>query len=121
VRIEFVSGPTALDYTKQHDASIIKKSAELKEKMEMKEKRREKKQELRERFPILVDSIIQSKIGTNIVDEIIVDMTESGKPNFCSTISDQYDELFHTSLGQKLIEKDPWMVNSGVIEAGIKV
>jgi len=121
VRIEFVSGPTALDYTKQHDASIIKKSAELKEKMEMKEKRREKKQELRERFPILVDSIIQSKIGTNIVDEIIVDMTESGKPNFCSTISDQYDELFHTSLGQKLIEKDPWMVYCGVFEDGDKI
>ena len=121
VRIEFVSGPTALDYTKQHDASIIKKSAELKEKMEMKEKRREKKQELRERFPILVDSIIQSKIGTNIVDEIIVDMTESGKLNFCSTISDQYDELFHTSLGQKLIEKDPWMVYCGVFEDGDKI
>jgi len=121
VRIEFVSGPTALDYTKQHDASIIKKSAELKEKMEMKEKRREKKQELRERFPILVDSIIQSKIGTNIVDEITVDMTESGKPNFCSTISDQYDELFHTSLGQKLIEKDPWMVYCGVFEDGDKI
>jgi len=35
VRIEFVSGETALDYTKQHDANLIKKSAELKEKMKL--------------------------------------------------------------------------------------
>jgi len=121
VRIEFVSGGTALDYTKQHDANLIKKSAELKEKTELKEKRRGQKQELREKFPILVDGITQSKIGTNIVDEIIVDMTDSGKPNFCSTMSDQYDEFFHISLGEKLIEKDPWMVYCGVFEDGDKV
>jgi len=121
VRIEFVSGGTALDYTKQHDANLIKKSEELKEKTELKEKRREQKQELREKFPILVDGITQSKIGTNIVDEIIVDMTDPGKPNFCSTTSDQYDEFFHISLGEKLIEKDPWMVYCGVFEDGDKV
>mgnify|MGYP003314488170 FL=1 len=121
VRIEFVSGLTAVDYIKQHDASMLKKSAELKEKMEMKEKRREQKQELRERFPILVDNIIQSEVGTNTVDGITVDVTESGKPNFCSTMNEQYDEFFHISLGEKLIEKDPWMVYCGVFEDGEKV
>ena len=121
VRIEFVSGLTAVDYIKQHDASMLKKSAELKEKMEMKEKRREQKLELRERFPILVDNIIQSEVGTNTVDGITVDVTESGKPNFCSTMNEQYDEFFHISLGEKLIEKDPWMVYCGVFEDGEKV
>ena len=121
VRIEFVSGETAIDYTEQHDANIIKKSAELKEKMENKEKRREQKQKLRERFPILVDSITQSKIGTSTIDEIVIDMTESDKPNFCSTTSEQYDEFFHISLGEKLIEKDPWMVYCGVFEDGDKI
>ena len=121
VRIEFVSGLTAVDYIKQHDASMLKKSAELKEKMEMKEKRREQKQELRERFPILVDNIIQSEVGTNTVNGITVDVTESGKPNFCSTMNEQYDEFFHISLGEKLIEKDPWMVYCGVFEDGEKV
>ena len=121
VRIEFVSGGTAIDYTKQYDANVIKKSAELKEKTEIKEKRREQKQELRERFPILVDSITQSKIGTNTVDEITIDITESGKPNFCYTMSDQYDEFFHISLGEKLIEKDPWMVYCGIFEDEKKV
>ena len=91
VRIEFVSGETALNYTKQHDANLIKKSAELKEKIELKEKRQEQKQELREKLPILVGSITKSEIGTSTVDEIIVDMTESGKPNFCYTTNDQYD------------------------------
>ena len=121
VRIEFVSGLTAVDYIKQHDASMLKKSAELKEKMEMKEKRREQKQELRERFPILVDNIIQSEVGTNTVDGITIDVTDSGKPNFCSTMNEQYDEFFHISLGEKLIEKDPWMVYCCVFEDGEKV
>ena len=121
VRIEFVSGETALDYTKQHDANLIKKSAELKEKMKLKEKRYEQKQELREKLPILVESIIKSEIGTSTVDEIIVDMTESGKPNFCCTTSDQYDEFFHISLGEKLIESDPWMVYCGIFEYEDKI
>nr|AIF07987.1 alanyl-tRNA synthetase (AARS, alaS) [uncultured marine thaumarchaeote KM3_26_A01] len=121
VRIEFVSGETALDYTKQHDADLIKKSDELKNKTELKNKRQEQKQELREKFPLLVESIIQSKIGSTIVDEIVVDITESGKPNFCCTDSDQYDEFFHIGLGEKLIEKDPWMVYCGVFEDGDKI
>ena len=121
VRIEFVSGATALDYTKQHDANMTKKSTELKEKLELKEKRREQKQELRERFPVLVDNIIQSEVGTNNVDGITVDVTESGKPNFCSTMNEQYDEFFHISLGEKLIEKDPWMVYCGIFEEGDKI
>jgi len=121
VRIEFVSGDTALDYVKQHDADLIKKSSELKDKTELKEKRQEQKQELREKFPLLVENIIQSKIGSTIVDEIVVDITEHGKPNFCCTISDQYDEFFHIGLGEKLIEKDPWMVYCGVFEDGDKI
>jgi len=121
VRLEFVSGETALDYIKQHDADLIKKSAELKEKMELKEKRHGQKQDMKEKFPILVEAIIQNKIGTNNVNEIIVDITESGKPNFCSTTSEQYDEFFHIGLGEKLIEKDPWMVYCGVFEDGDKI
>jgi len=31
VRIEFVSGDTAIDYVKQYDADLIKKSSELKD------------------------------------------------------------------------------------------
>jgi len=121
VRIEFVSGDTALDYVKQHDADLIKKSSELKDKTELKEKRQEQKQELREKFPLLVENIIQSKIGSTIVDEIVVDITEPGKPNFCCTASDQYDEFFHIGLGEKLIEKDPWMVYCGIFEDGDKI
>jgi len=121
VRIEFVSGDTALNYVKQHDADLIKKSSELKDKTELKEKRQEQKQELREKFPLLVENIIQSKIGSTIVDEIVVDITEPEKPNFCCTDSDQYDEFFHIGLGEKLIEKDPWMVYCGVFEDGDKI
>ena len=66
----------------RHDADLIKKSSELKDKTELKEKRQEQKQELREKFPLLVENIIQSKIGSTIVDEIVVDITESWKTKF---------------------------------------
>jgi alanyl-tRNA synthetase len=36
-------------------------------------------------------------------------------------MNEQYDEFFHISLGEKLIEKDPWMVYCGVFEDGEKV
>jgi len=121
VRIEFVSGDTALNYTKQHDVDLARESAELKDKAKLKETRHEQKQELREKLPILVENITACKIGTNNVDETIVVMTEPGKPNFCSTMNDQYDEFFHISLGEKLIEKDPWMVYCGVFEDGDKI
>ena len=121
VRIEFVSGDTALDYVKQHDVDLARESAELKDKAKLKETRHEQKQELREKLPILVENITACKIGTNNVDEIIVDITEPGKPNFCSTMNDQYDEFFHISLGEKIIEKDPWMVYCGVFEDGDKI
>jgi alanyl-tRNA synthetase len=55
------------------------------------------------------------------MDGIIVDTTESGKPNFCCTASNQYDEFFHIGLGEKLIEKDPWMVYCGIFEEGDKI
>ena len=66
-------------------------------------------------------NIIQSEVGTNNVDGINVDMTASGKPNFCSTMNEQYDEFFHISLGEKLIKKDPWMVYCGIFEDGDKI
>ena len=121
VRIEFVSGDTALDYAKQHDVDLARESAELKDKAKLKETRHEQKQELREKLPILVENITACKIGTNNVDETIVVMTEPGKPNFCSAMSEQYDEIFHISLGEKLIEKDPWMVYCGVFEDGDRI
>jgi alanyl-tRNA synthetase len=121
VRIEFVSGDTALNYTKQHDVDLARESAELKDKAKLKEKRQEQKQELRERLPILVENITECKIGTNNVDEIVVDITEPGKPNFCSAMNDQYDEFFHISLGERLIEKDPLMVYCGVFEDGDRI
>ena len=121
VRIEFVSGNTALDYAKQHDADLVRESVELKDKAKLKEERQEQKQELREKLPKLVEDIVQCKIGTNNVDEIVVIVTESGKPNFCYTMSDQYDEFFHVSLGEKLIKKDPWMVYCGIFEDGDKI
>ena len=69
----------------------------------------------------MIDNIIQSKIGTNTIDGVTIDVTDFGKPNFCSTMNEQYDEFFHINLGEKLIEKDPWMVYCGIFEDGDKI
>ena len=69
----------------------------------------------------MVANIIQSEIGTNTIDGVTVDVTDSGKPNLCSTMNERYDEFFHISLGEKLIEKDPWMVYCGIFEEGDKI
>ena len=72
-------------------------------------------------FKNRVKEVITGTIRRYEKGGIIVDMTDPGKPNFCSTTSDQYDEFFHIGLGEKLIEKDPWMVYCGVFEDGDKI
>jgi len=57
-----------------------------------------------------LDSLIEYSVGVF-----------AGKNIDEMTTNDQYDEFFHISLGEKLIEKDPWMVYCGVFEDGDKV
>src|SRR4030067_829829 len=102
VRIEFVSGKTAQDYVKQHENEQEKMREEKDAKEEKDKLREERKEQTREKIPLLLEQISQSPIGTSKVDEIEVHTTEDGR--FCSTTSEQYDEYFHINFGEKLIK-----------------
>ncbi|MBM2852323.1 MAG: alaS [Candidatus Nitrosotenuis sp.] len=114
VRIEFVSGKTAQDYilTRENEQEKIKQEQAAKE--EKDKLREERKEQAREKIPVLLEQIMQSKIGTSKVDEIEIHTTESGR--FCYSTSDQYDEYFHINFGEKLIKNDPKASYCGIFD-----
>jgi alanyl-tRNA synthetase len=119
VRIEFVSGQTAQDYVKQHEDEQEKMREEQAVKEEKDKIREQRKEQAREKIPVLLDQISHSPIGTSKVDEIEVHTTEAGR--FCYSTSDQYDEYFHISFGEKLIKNDPKASYCGIFDAGSTV
>lgn len=114
VRIEFVSGKTAQDYVKAHENEQEKMREEQAAKEEKDKLREERKEQAREKIPVLLEEIMQSKIGTSKVDEIEIHTTEAGR--FCYSTSDQYDEYFHINFGEKLIKNDPKASYCGIFD-----
>jgi len=114
VRIEFVSGKTAQDYVKQHENEQEKMREEKDAKEEKDKLREERKEQTREKIPLLLEQISQSPIGTSKVDEIEIHTTEAGR--FCYSTSDQYDEYFHINFGEKLIKNDPKASYCGIFD-----
>jgi len=121
VRIEFVSGDGAKEFVKkkQHDSESKEKEDKLRE--QEKEKRLEQRQLAKERIPVIAKSLLECKQGTVTIDNITMELAESGKANFCYSISDDYDDVFHIGLGEKLCKEDPKLVYCGLFEQGGKV
>jgi alanyl-tRNA synthetase len=115
VRLEFVAGPAAQAYLKEHELETQKKAAEYTAKEERDKLREQRKEKHREKIPILIEQIIQSS-GETVLDEINVVNTEVGR--FCSTKSEKYDEYFHINFGEKLIKADPKSSYCGLFDAG---
>ena len=121
VRIEFVSGDSAKEFVKkkQQDSEDKEKEGKLKE--QEKEKRLEQRQIAKEKIPIIAKSLLECKQGTATIDEITIEIAESGKVNFCYSTSDNYDDVFHIGLGESLCKNDPKMVYCGLFEQGEKI
>ena len=121
VRIEFVSGDSAKEFVKkkQHDSESKEKEEKLKE--QEKEKRIEQRQLAKERIPIIAKSLLESEQGISTIDEITIELVESGKANFCYSISNNYDDVFHIGLGEMLCKRDPKMIYCGLFEQGEKI
>ncbi len=121
VRIEFVSGDSAKEFVKkkQQDSEDKEKEGKLKE--QEKEKRLEQRQIAKEKIPIIAKSLLECKQGTDTIDEITIEIAESGKVNFCYSTSDNYDDVFHIGLGESLCKNDPKMVYCGLFEQGEKI
>jgi len=121
VRIEFVSGESAKEFVKkkQQDSESREKEDKLKE--QEKEKRMEQRQLAKERIPIIAKSLSECKEGISTIEDIIIELTESGKANFCYSTSNDYDDVFHIGLGEVLCKADPRLVYCGLFEEGEKI
>ena len=121
VRIEFVSGDGAKEFVKKKQADSENKEKEEKLREQEKERRLEKRQLAKERIPVIAKSLLECKQGSVTVDDITMELAESGKANFCYSTSDNYDDVFHIGLGETLCKTDPKLVYCGLFEQGEKV
>ena len=121
VRIEFVSGDNAKEFVKKKQQDSESEELEEKLKEQEKEKRIEQRQLAKERIPVIAKSLLESKPGTSTIDEITIELVESGKANFCYSTSNNYDDVFHIGLGERLCKTDPKMVYCGLFEQGDKI
>ena len=121
VRIEFVSGENAKEFVRKKQQDSQSKDIEEKQKEQEKAKRIEKRLHVKERIPIIAKSLSECKEGISTIENITIELTKSGKPNFCFSISDDYDDIFHIGLGQVLCNTDPTMIYCGLFEEGEKI
>ena len=121
VRIEFVSGDTAKEFALKKQQDVESEQEEEKIKELQKEKRFERKQMDREKIPKIIEAFSQCAQGITAIDDIIMEITESTRPNFCYSTSDDYNDDFHIRLGERLSKKDPNLVYCGLFNEGEKV
>jgi len=121
VRIEFVSGDSAKEFVKKKQLYSESKEKEEKLKEQEKEKRIERRQIAKERIPFIAKSLLESEQGISTIDEITIELAESGKANFCYSTSNNYDDVFHIGLGEMLCKTDPKMIYCGLFEQGDKI
>ena len=71
----------------------------------------ENRQLAKERIPVIAKSLLECKQGTSTIDEITIELAESGKANFCYSTSNNYDDVFHIGLGEMFCKTDPkWYI-----------
>ena len=121
VRIEFVSGESAKEFVRKKQQNSESREKEEKLKEQEKEKRVERRQLAKERIPIIAKSLSECKEGISTIEDIIIELTESGKANFCYSTSNDYDDVFHIGLGEVLCKADPRLVYCGLFEEGEKI
>ena len=88
---------------------------------EEREKRIEKRLQAKERIPVIAKSLSECKGGVSTIEDITIELTESGKANFCYSTSNDYDDIFHIGLGEVLCKADPTLVYCGLFEEGEKI
>ena len=121
VRIEFVSGESAKEFVRKKHQDSENREKEEKLKEQEKEKRVERRQLAKERIPIIAKSLSECKEGISTIEDIIIELTESGKANFCYSTSNDYDDVFHIGLGEVLCKADPRLIYCGLFEEGEKI
>ena len=121
VRIEFVSGESAKEFVRKRQQDSKSEEVEKKQKEQEKERRIEKRLQVRERIPIIAKSLSECKEGISTIEGITIELTKSGKANFCYSTSNDYGDDFHIGLGQTLCSADPTLIYCGLFEEGEKI
>ena len=93
----------------------------MKQKEQEKERRIEKRLQVKERIPVIAKSLSECKEGVSTIEGITIELTKSGKANFCYSTSNDYDDVFHIGLGQVLCKADPTLIYCGLFEEGEKI
>ena len=121
VRIEFVSGESAKEFVRKKQQNSESREKEEKLKEQEKEKRIERRQLAKERIPIIAKALSEHKEDVFTIEAITMELTESGKANFCYSTSNDYDDIFHIGLGEVLCKADHRLVYCGLFEDGEKI
>ena len=121
VRIEFISGKIAELSPEEELKEFVDQQYEEKLKEEKRLKRIENRQQAKERIPVIAKSLSECKEGISTIEDITIELTKSGKANFCYSISNDYDDVFHIGLGQVLCKADPTLIYCGLFEEGEKI
>jgi alanyl-tRNA synthetase len=121
VRIEFVSGESAKEFVRKRKQDSESNEIEEKQKEQEKEKRIEKRQQAKERIPVIAKALSERKEDVFTIECITMELTESGKANFCYSTSNNYDDIFHIGLGEVLCRADPTLIYCGLFEEGEKI
>ncbi len=110
VRLEFVSGPAAFEYTKRQESSMRQEEQLAEQREKRHEDRGQRRIMAREKIPELLERITSGESGTLEGIEV--------RGGLCFTDSDQYDEYFHINFGDRLISGDAGAAYCGIFEAG---
>ena len=121
VRIEFVSGESAKEFVRKRKQDSESNEIEEKQKEQEKEKRVEKRQLAKKRIPVIAKALSERRDGIFTIEGITMELTESGKANFCYSTSNDYDDIFHIGLGEVLCRADPTLVYCGLFEEREKI
>ncbi len=110
VRLEFVSGPSALEYERQQGQESKRRTKEAEQREQLVRHRDENKAKARERIPILLEKVLN---GESVKPDGIFT-----KGRLCFTSSPNYDGYFHQNFGKRLVARDSSSAFCGIYEAG---
>lgn len=126
IRLEFVSGDTAFQYTEKQKVDILKQKEDYVLKAEKEKQRLQQKQDTRQNISVLLDQILATNsshvsatttTNTSNKNQTLVFQEIHTKNKSCFTSSSKYNEYFHTTFGKKLVAHDPEFAYCAIFEA----
>ena len=113
VRIEFVSGNSAVEYAREQESKKLDMEKERVQKRRQDANREQSRRESREKIPTIIRQVLECK-----PDATVEGICVMGSSRVCLTSHTQYDEYFHMNFGKRLTRDIPDSAYVGVFESG---